>query len=133
MPADPALATTYAIAVDLRRMDTGAVLGVALLVPSERYVSFLAEGSRIAVTPSVPAEAWRAIQAWTAEVEARLPAKPAPLPPPVVAAILGTKETLQIRAERFAAIPIPVGSRDEFSSLADQVLPGLLTARNSAA
>ena len=33
----------YALAVDIRQLETGAVRGIALLVPSVRYLALLAE------------------------------------------------------------------------------------------
>lgn len=126
-----ALALTHAIAVDIRQLNTGVVLGVALVVPSERYLSFIAEGADIGISPSLPAETWREIDAWTSKVDARLPAKPAPMTPSIVAAFLGAEQTPNIIAQRFAAIPITVASRDELNSLADRLLPDLIKTRHS--
>jgi hypothetical protein len=76
-----ALAITYTIAVDIRQLNTGAVLGVALVVPSKRYLSFLAKGADIGITRKLSAEARREIDSWTTNVDARLPAKAAPMTP----------------------------------------------------
>jgi hypothetical protein len=124
---------THALAVDIRQLNTGAALGVALVVPSERYVSFLADGASIATTPNLSAETWREIDAWAADGGARLPAKPAPMTPSIVAAVLGAKQAAPISAQRFAAIPLTVASRDELHSLADNLLRDLIKTRRSAA
>ena len=128
-----ALAVTHAIAVDIRELNAGAVLGVALVVPSEKYLSVLAEGTDIAISPTLSAETWREIDAWTNDVESRLPAKPAPMTPSIVAAFVGAEQTQHLSAQRFAAIPITVASRDELNSLAHRLLPGLMKARSSDA
>jgi hypothetical protein len=122
-------AVTHALAVDIRQLNTRIVLGVALVVPSERYVSFLAEGADIATTRKLSAETWREIDAWATDADARLPAKPAPMTPSIVAAFLGAVQTPHVSAQRFAAIPITVASRDELSSLAARLLPDLMKAR----
>ena len=124
---------THALAVDIRQLNTGAALGVALVVPSERYVSFLADGASIATTPNLSAETWREIDAWATEGDARLPAKPAPMTPSIVAALLGANQSRPVSAQRFAAIPITVASRDELDSLAANLLPDLIKTRRSAA
>jgi hypothetical protein len=125
-----AFAVTHAIAVDIRELNAGALLGVAMVVPSEKYLSVLAEGSDIAISPTLSAETWREINAWTNDVESRLPAKPAPMTPSIVAAFVGAEQTQRLSAQRFAAIPITVASRDELISLADRLLPGLMKARS---
>jgi hypothetical protein len=129
----PALAVRYALAVEIRHLDSGAVLGVALVVPSDRYLSFLSEGAGIATTPNLSDETWREIDAWAADGDARLPAKPAPMSRAIVAAALGAELASAGIAQRFAAIPITAGSHDELARLAHRALPGLLNARRSAA
>jgi hypothetical protein len=124
---------THALAVDIRRLNTGAVLGAALVVPSERYLSFLADGAGIATPPRLSAETWREIDAWATDGNARLPAKPAPMTPSIVAALLGARQTPSVSAQRFASIPITVASRAELDSLADNLLRDLMKARRSAA
>ena len=127
----PAVADTYAFALDIRQLDTGAVLGVALVIPSGRHVSFLIEGARIATT-SLPDEMWRQIDAWVTDGNARLPARPAPLSPSIVAAILEGQPSA-VSARRFAAIPIPEAFQDDLARLAQHLLPELLNDRRSAA
>jgi hypothetical protein len=122
------LAVTRALAVDIRERDTGVVLGVALVVPSERYVSFLADGARIATSHKLSAETWREIEAWAADGDAGLPARPAPLSPAVVSALL-ERDRLTVIAQRFASIPISVASHAELASLAERLLPELLGTR----
>lgn len=83
------LAARYAYAVDIRRIDTGVALGVALVVPSSRYLSVLAEGAGMASAPELSDDTWREIAAWAADGNARLPAKPAPMNSSIVEACLG--------------------------------------------
>jgi hypothetical protein len=123
------LAVTYAIAVDVRHTDTGALIGVAVVVPSVRYLATLAEDAGSAVEPTLTAELWREIEAWAADGDARLPAKPAPMSPSIAAALLSAGDTSNVTAQRFAAIPITLTSRGELASLADRLLPNLLSAR----
>jgi hypothetical protein len=122
------LPATRAIAVAIRQLETGAVLGVALAVPSDRYFSFLAEGSDIATTADLAAETWREIDAWVTDSDRRLPAKPAPMSPSIVAAFLGQAPASSVSAERFASFPI-TAAHDELAPLCASVLPGLLNAR----
>ena len=126
-----ALATTYALALEIRQLDTGAVLGVALVVPSGRHLSFLSDSAGIATSASLPDETWREIDAWAAEGNAGLPAQPAPLGPSIVAAFLGEQPSA-VSARRFAALPITVAAHDDLGRLAKHLLPGLLNARRSA-
>ncbi len=123
------LAVTYAIAVDVRHTDTGALIGVAVVVPSVRYLATLAEDAGSAVEPTLTAELWREIEAWAADGDARLPAKPAPMNSSMAAALLSAGDTSNASAQRFAAIPITFTSRGELASLADRLLPNLLSAR----
>jgi hypothetical protein len=46
------------LAIDVRHIGTSALLGVALIVPSERYLSILFEGAGRAVEPAMTAGAW---------------------------------------------------------------------------
>jgi len=123
------LAATYAIAVDVRHTDTGALIGVAVVVPSVRYLATLAEDAGRAVEPALTAELWREIEDWAADGDVRLPAKPAPMSPSIAAALLSAGDTSNVTAQRFAAIPITFTSRGELASLADRLLPNLLSAR----
>jgi hypothetical protein len=123
------LAVTYAIAVDVRHTDTGALIGVAVVVPSVRYLAILAADAGSVVEPTLTAELWREIEAWAADGDARLPAKPAPMSPSIAAALLSAGDTSNVTAQRFAAIPITLTSRGELASLADRLLPNLLGAR----
>jgi hypothetical protein len=127
------LAATYAYAVDIRRFDTGAVQGVALVAPSGRYLSLLAAGAGIATTPGLPDDIWCEIDAWAAEGNARLPAKPAPMSGAIVDALLGAELASAVIAQRFAAIPITEESAEAVARMADGLLPALLKARQSAA
>jgi hypothetical protein len=126
------LATTRALAIDVRHLDTGALLGVALVVPSEQYLSILVDGAGGAVEPELTAHVWREIDAWAAAGNAGLPARPAHMSLAVVAALL-EGERLSVSAQRFASIPISVASHAELAPLAERLLPELLNARRSAA
>jgi hypothetical protein len=49
--------------------------------------------------------------------------------PSIAAALLSAGDTSNVTAQRFAAIPITLTSRGELASLADRLLPNLLSAR----
>ena len=106
------LTTTRALAIDVRHLDTGALLGVALIVPSEQYLSILVDGAGGAVEPELTAHVWREIDAWAAAGNAGLPARPAHMSLAVVAALL-EGERLSVSAQRFVSIPISVASRND--------------------
>jgi hypothetical protein len=74
------------------------------------------------------ADTWLEIDAWAADGDAGLPARPAPLSPAVVAAILESGRPTAI-AQRFASIPISGASHPELASLAGRLLPELLSSR----
>ena len=130
MVVSMAPAAGYAVALDLCPLDTAAPLGIALIVPSKRTLLMMADGAGIA-SVAMPDETWREIDAWIAEGNARLPKQPPPLAPSIVAAFLGAQSS-DVRAQRFAAIPIVEGSHYELTRLTAS-LPGLLIARRSAA
>ena len=127
------LGTRYAYAVDIRTLDTGALRGVALVAPSGRYVSVLAADASIATSPGLPDDIWREIDAWAADGNARLPARPAPMSRSIVDALLGGQQAVAVTAQRFAAIPITEESHEALGRMADGQLPALLKARRSAA
>jgi len=126
------VASTRVLAIDLRQMGTGALLGVALVVPSERYLAILTDRADRAEEPELTAHAWREIDAWAVAGDAALPARPAPMSSTVVAALL-ERECPSVIAQRFASIPVSVTSHTELAPLAARVLPELLKARGSAA
>ena len=123
---------TRAYAFDLRRLDTGDVVGVGLVAPSHQYVSLLAEGDAAASTPELSAETWRDITAWATDGDSRLPAKPAPMGTHIVGALVGAGEASTVSTERFAAIPLLLITREELASLANGLLPDLLRVRQVA-
>jgi hypothetical protein len=125
-------AFAHAVAIDIRHLDTGALLGVALVFPTDRLVSVLAEGAGIARTPALSLETWREIDIWAADGNARLPAKPAPMSPSITAALLGGEQPSAVSGNRFAAIPLNAASYDERASMAARLLPVLLNERRSA-
>ena len=126
------LTNTRALAIDLRCIDTGKLHGVALLVPSDRYLSILLEGADKFSGPKLTAQVWQDIEAWTAAGNAGLPARPPALKPAIVAALL-EQDSPSISAHRSASIPISVTSRTELAPLAESLLPALLNARRSVA
>ena len=105
-------------------------LGVALVAPSERYVAFMVEGEDITTVPDLSDDIWREIENWAADGNSRLPAKPAPLGPSIVAAVLGGAEQ-SVDGHRFAAIPIEVSSHDDLARLAGSLLPDVLKLHRS--
>jgi hypothetical protein len=125
------LAVTRAVAVDIRRTDTDAVMGIALVVPSERYVSWLSGDTGAISAPALSDKAWREIDAWDLEVTARLPFKPEPMYASTVDALLGGTPKSELIARRFAAIPIMVESRDALAPHLDRMLQGLLKSRRA--
>ena len=127
------LAATYAYAVAIRRLDTGTVQGVALVVPSGRYLSWLANDAHITTASRLSEEIWREIDEWVADGNARLPARPAPMSRAIVDAFLDGDMASAVSVERFAAIPIAEPSHEALARLADGMLPALLKARRSAA
>jgi len=117
-----------AIAVDVRTVGSDAVVGVALIVPATRYLSFLG-GDGDLVTPRYPTPGtWRGIDAVLAGMGSRLPFKPAPLPSEVVEVILGGAPTSPVLARRFAAMPVTVEG-DDSATVFDGLLLGLLSHR----
>ena len=127
-----AVGGSRALAVDLRRRDTGAVLGVALLVPSRRHVSFLTDPAGVPASHDLSADAWREIDDWTVRADAGLPAEPAPLNPMVLAPLVVEDARSFPSVRRFASLPIPQVSGDDLIRLAKSLLPALLTSRSAA-
>jgi hypothetical protein len=122
----------HAFAVDIRHLDTGTLLGVALVIPEDRVASVLAEGAGIARTPALSTETWGEIHRWAADGNARLPLRPAPMSPSITAALLGGEQQSAVSGNRFAAIPLAAASYDERASQAQRLLPILLNERRSA-
>jgi hypothetical protein len=116
---------TTAYAFDLRQLETGAKLGVGLVVPSHRHLTMLAEGAESAVVPQLSPEVWSEIEAWAADGDARLPARPAPMTASILAALPGVSDESAVIAHRFAAIPIPMVPQHDVVSLVDRLLPDL--------
>jgi hypothetical protein len=124
-----------AIAVDIRRTETDDLIGIALIVASERHVSWLSAETGAISAPALSDEIWRDVDAWDTAAAARLPFKPEPMTASIVDAILGgeaTSEARGVTARRFAAIPIAVESGDALTSLPDRLLPDLLNSRRAA-
>ena len=85
------------LAVQLRESETDGPLGVALLVPSERYAATILDGADEVRERKLTPGVWQEIDSWVIEGDAGLPAEPAPLSPTVAAALLES-ERPSIRA-----------------------------------
>ena len=90
------------LAVQLRESETDGPLGVALLVPSERYAATILDGADEVRERKLTPGVWQEIDSWVIEGDAGLPAEPAPLSPAVAAALLES-ERPSIRAHRLAS------------------------------
>jgi hypothetical protein len=121
-----------ALAVDIRHVDTNALLGVALLVPAHRYLAVIADGSEHVEQRTLADDAWVEIDAWAAASDAALPKRPAPLGVGVASVML-RQTGVPVIAERFASIPLEATSPSEMASLAQRALPGFLISRRTAA
>ena len=119
----------YAYVFDVRLIDGGAVVGVGLLLPSERHLSFLAEGAEAAVTPFLSTSTWDAIATWVAESDQALPSQPRPMNTRVVAEFLEGIDPATVIAQRYAAIPVTGPFLAPM--LEGRLLPELLRARRS--
>lgn len=121
-----------ALGVDIRHVDTNALLAVALLVPAYRYMAVIADGSPHVEQRTLADEAWDEIDAWVAAGDAALPKRPAPLAVGVASAML-QQAGVPVIAQRFASIPLDATSPPEVASLAQRALPGFLISRRTAA
>jgi len=119
----------YAYVFDVRLID-GAVIGVGLWLPSERHLSFLAEGAEAAVMPALSNSLWDEITAWAAESDRFLPRQPAPMSTRIVASFLEGHDPSAVIAQRYAAIPITAPFLAPM--VEGRLLPELLRARRSA-
>jgi len=122
--------TPCAYVFDLRHPDTHVVLGVGVVIPSLRYASVLTGRSTDARSAELSDEIWNGIDYWVAEGNAGLPARPAPMSPSIVAALMGDGN---VSAERFAAIPFTELPRPELVSRVNTMLAELLRVRRKAA
>ncbi|MGI8496659.1 MAG: hypothetical protein ACR2OG_03620 [Gemmatimonadaceae bacterium] len=125
-------AVTHAIAVEFRHTHTDEVMGIAVVVPSEHYVSLISGDTGLISAPALSAEAWGELAAWDEKVAARLPFKPAPMYASIVDALLGGTPGSEVIARRFAAIPVTVDSRGVLTPQLENILPGLLSSRRAA-
>ena len=66
----PSHTAPRALAVDIRQTDTDALIGVALIVPSDRYAVTLANGAGSAEEKKLTDGEWLEIEAWA---EAAMP------------------------------------------------------------
>ena len=125
---DP-VSNVYAYVFDVRLIDSGAVIGVGLLLPSEGRLSFLEEGADAAVMPVLSTSVWDEITAWVAESDRFLPRRPRPMGTRVVAAFLEGHDPSTVIAQRYAAIPVAAPSLAPM--VEGRLLPELLRARRS--
>jgi hypothetical protein len=122
--------TTRAIAVEITHNHTGALSGVALIVPSERYVLSRADGEKRPIERTLTADVWREIDAWIEAGDGGLPARPAPLSSVVASALLEGAQP--VTANRFTSIPLSV-PEGELARLAERLLRELPGRRRSVA
>ena len=118
-----ASATAYALVLHLREADSRILCGMALIVASERYVAVCSNASDRIDEPTLTADQWREVDAWTAESNAALPAKPAPLSASIVSALVGD-QSQPVTGERIAAVPIGSTTRPEARVWAERLLRG---------
>ena len=116
------------LAVHLREIQTGELLGVALLVPSERYAATLVNGADKVRERKLTPAAWREIDKWVIKGDVGLPAEPGPLSPAVAAALL-ENERPTIGAHRFASFPMKARGEGALTSTVRRLLPRLRDAR----
>jgi hypothetical protein len=90
------------LAVQLRESETDGPLGVALLVPAERYAATILDGADEVRERKLTPVVWQEIDSWVIEGDAGLPAEPAPLSPAVAAALLES-ERPSTRAHRLVS------------------------------
>jgi len=93
------------LAVQLIESETGGPLGVALLVPSERYAATVLDGADEVRERKLTSAEWQAIDSWVIEGDAALPAEPGPLSPAVAAALVESVGP-SVRAHRLASFPM---------------------------
>ena len=119
--------TTRAIAVDLRESATGALRGVALLVPSEQYASVMIIGGSGAQPRPLADRLWRDIETWIATGDAGLPSRPAPLGREIAEVLFDGRPGSMV-AQRSASIPLPSASHENLARLAQRLLSKLVSA-----
>ena len=117
--------STRVIALKIRRSNPEATVGIALLVPSHRYGSFLAEGASDPIAANLSNGMWDSIEEWVAASDASLPRKPAPLNPSIVQSLAGGMHA--VTGERVASFPFALESRDTLTSQVDSIVRGLST------
>jgi hypothetical protein len=93
------------LAVQLTAIEADGPLGVALLVPSERYAATILDGADDVRERKLTPAVWQEIDNWVIEGDAGLPAEPAPLSPAVAAALLESDRP-SIRAHRLASFSL---------------------------
>jgi hypothetical protein len=113
----------YAYAIDIRDNATDLRRGVGLLVPSARYAALSTGRDEQPVARALSDDVWSAIDAWIAESNGHLPARPAPLSTAIAADLLAAADAEGVTARRFAAIPFD--PRAGVSSVAADLLPEL--------
>lgn len=123
MPAP--IQATRALAIDLRDAASGALLAVALVVPSEKYASILSNGAATIVEPRLADVLWDDFETWVSLGDAGLPSRPAPLGREVVDALFAHQPSSVI-AERSASIPLPAAPGSALAPFAQRILPELL-------
>ncbi len=129
----PAGLTFDAVAFDVSAVETGDLLGVALIAASARHISFLRVDGDSVERLEVSNETWRLIDEAMAEIAARLPFKPPPAAPVVAEVLFAGRPHPPVLVQRFASIPVTVDSVETLALRLEQFLPTLLQRRRSAA
>jgi len=123
MPAP--IQATRAFAIDLRDAASGALLAVALVVPSEKYASILSNGATTIVESRLADGLWDDFATWVSRGDAGLPSRPAPLGREIVDAWF-PHQPPSVIAERSASIPLAAAPGSALTPFAHRILPELL-------
>jgi len=123
MPAP--IQATRAFAIDLRDAASGALLAVALVVPSEKYASILSNGAATIVESRLADGLWDDFATWASRGDAGLPSRPAPLGREIVDALF-PHQPPSVIAERSGSIPLAAAPDSALASFAHRILPELL-------
>ena len=124
--------TTPAIFVDIYQQGTGLLVGVGVLAPSQRYVSWLAAEEREFHTPVLSEDQWIEIENWIATTDQRLPAKPMPIPALVLSAFTAGNVPVSVIAERCASGPLDMRASAALSENVQRLLADMMRVRQHA-
>lgn len=123
---------TRAVLVDIYQQQTGSLVGVALVAPSQRYASWLAAEDSGFHTPVLSEDQWKEIENWIATADQRLPARPMAMPVAVLPAFAAGHMAATVVAERCASVPLDMRSRAALAENAQRMLANVMRARLQA-